>query len=73
MTQIQYPGYIETVATKSIAVNVEENSGGLDIYLKCREKRIQAQIELLNSCKNDADVHRFNAKGLLNFEASTLY
>ena len=73
MTKMQYPGHIETVATKSIAVHVEENSGGLESYLKCRQKKLQAQIELLNSCKNDADVHRFNAKGLLNFEASTLY
>lgn len=67
MTKAKYPPGPNEDALKSLATNLREFSSALDNWARARENTFQAQYKLLQSCKNDAEVKRYKAMGLLNF------
>lgn len=71
MSKVKYPKPAENVTVTNLAKQVEELSGSLESWLKCREDRLKAQVKLLQSCKNDEDVRRYKVMGLLNFKGKS--
>ncbi len=69
MSKAKYPQPVTTTA-KPVAINIEEVSGTIEAWFKCREERIKAQFKLLHSCKSNEDVNRYKEMGLFDFEGT---
>ena len=69
MTKTNYP---QNNKTQTLAISLQHLSGTLDNWIKCREATLQAQIRLLQSCKNNEEVERYKAQGLLSIEDTSL-
>ena len=69
MTKTNYP---QKNKTQTLAISLQHLSGTLDNWIKCREATLQAQIRLLQSCKNNEEVERYKAQGLLSIEDTSL-
>jgi len=57
---------------QDLATGLQDLSGTLENWFKCREDRLQAQLRLLESCKSDEDINRFKSEGLLDFGRNDL-
>ena len=69
MTKTNYP---QNNKTQTLAISLQHLSGTLDNWIKCREATLQAQIRLLQSCRNDEEINRYKTMGLLNFAGTSL-
>ncbi len=72
MSKVRHPQPDKENAIKPIAKQLEELSGTLENWLQCRQDRLKAQANLLQSCKSDADVERYKAMGLLDFKGTSI-
>jgi hypothetical protein len=70
MTKAKYPRDLRSVSPQSLADNLKDFSSTLDSWTNAREDNFQAQMQLLQSCKDDEEVKRYKAMGLLNFDSS---
>ena len=70
MTKAKYPRDLRSVSPQSLADNLKDFSSTLDSWANAREDNFQAQLQLLQSCKDDDEVKRYKAKGLFKFESS---
>jgi hypothetical protein len=68
MSKAKYPPNLKT--TQSLTETLQDFSATLDSWTKARENSFQAQYKLLQSCKDDEELHALKAKGLLNFEST---
>jgi uncharacterized protein YaaR (DUF327 family) len=72
MSKVKYPKAAKQTTVNNLARQVEELSGTLENWLKCREERLNAQAKLLQSCRNSTDVKRYKDMGLLDFEGTSI-
>ena len=72
MTKAKYPQNIKATTTKTLSTGLQQLSGTLENWLKCREETMQAQIRLLQSCRNDEEINRYKTMGLLSFAGTSL-
>ena len=71
MTKAKYPRNNKAINAQTFSTSLQQLSGTLDNWLKCREETIQAQIRLLQSCRNDEEINRYKTMGLLNFAGTS--
>jgi hypothetical protein len=72
MSKVRHPQAGKENSVKPIAKQLEELSGTLENWIKCREDRLKAQANLLQSYTSDADVNRYKAMGLLDFKGTSI-
>ncbi len=72
MSKVKHPQADKENSVKPIAKQLEELSGTLENWLQSRQDRLKAQAKLLQSCKNDNDVKRYKAMGLLDFKGTSI-
>jgi hypothetical protein len=72
MSKVRYPQAANENSIKPLTTQVKELAGTLESWLKCREDRLKAQANLLQSCRSDADVKRYKAMGLLDFKGTSI-
>ena len=72
MTKAKYPRNNKAINAQTFSTSLQQLSGTLDNWLKYREETIQAQIRLLQSCRNDEEINRYKTMGLLNFAGTSL-
>ncbi len=72
MTQADCPQTTKSNLVKTVVAKVDDLSGTLENWFKCREERIQAQFRLLHSCQSEEEINRIKALGLLDFEGTSL-
>jgi hypothetical protein len=74
MTKAKYPRdlKITTETVNSLKTGLEELSGTLEGWLNCRKERLEAQSRLIQSCRNDEEINRYKAEGLLDFKGTSL-
>jgi hypothetical protein len=66
MSKVRHPQAIKESSIKP------EISGTFENWFKCRQDRLKAQANLLQSCTSDADVNRYKAMGLLDFKGTSI-
>lgn len=67
MTKAQYPQNPQFNISHSLSTHLQDFSNAFNKWTEARETSLQSQIELLKSCKNDAEVKRYKEMGLLTF------
>jgi hypothetical protein len=67
MTKAKYPSNIKT--THTLTKNLKDFSATFDSWANARQSSIQAQYQLLQSCKNDQEVQYYKDKGFFKFES----
>ena len=72
MSKAKYPKITQEEAMQTLANGIQDLSGTLENWFKCREERIQAQFRLLQCCKTDEEINRFKSEGLFEFESNDL-
>ena len=59
--------------TKSVSDQLKQLAGTLENLINCREKRIQAQLRLLESCRTVEAIDLYKSQGILDYEGSTAH
>ena len=72
MSKAKSPRSPQEKPMQELATGLQDLSGTLENWFKCREDRLQAQLRLLESCKSDEDINRFKSEGLLDFGRNDL-
>lgn len=72
MSKAKYPKITQEETMQTLATGVQDLSGTLENWFKCREERIQAQFRLLQCCKTNEEINRFKSEGLFKFESNDL-
>ena len=72
MSKAKYPRSPQEKTMQDLATGLQDLSGTLENWFKCREDRLQAQLRLLESFKSDEDINRFKSEGLLDFGRNDL-